>query len=229
MKFNKKIIIILCFILIIPTILIGCGEEKKVINENISENENTSENKNISENENTSKIILEKQYGKCLKISMCYDKEKATSEKLKKVVDDISKDKDRLGENKSIEIMFYEKENEAYYSDLIPYAIGFWGSEKGSDYSQTQISTKNNKSYVEFSSEKDMNISDEETKIYENLLEHFKPTNNSTEGFMQSIIFALLKAEPLDFSKEEIQNVVEKVSSRYQSNAIDKIKNGPLG
>lgn len=207
MKLKNKILGILTCAFIIPSLIVGCS-------------------KGISIDNSNSKVIFEESKKGVYEVSMYFDKDKATEELLEKELEKIAENKEIKEDNKAILIKFYEYENEAYYSDIVPYAIGFWGPATGLYSSYDQISTKNNKFFVEFSTEMDKGITTDDVETYKEWLEELKPEDNTKTNIQEKFVFISIANEDADY--QEKKELLDNFITRYDKDAIENILVGNL-
>lgn len=205
MKIKKKIILLFSSIIILPTLIISCSKKQ-----------------NIEKNS----IIIQENKNGVREISMCIDKDKATTESLINELKKLQKNKEVLDNNKALLVKFYEYQDEAYFSDLIPYAIGFWGPSTGLESSYNQISSKNNKFFVKFNTEKDTEIYSEDIDIYKELLINLKLNDNKKSNIQQELMFYLANNENIDTF--ETKKILDKFINRFENDAIKDVIVGNL-
>lgn len=204
MKFKKKILFFMSSLLLVPTLLIGCGKKDDI------------------------KIVNQEEKKSVLQVSVVYDESKATTELLTAELEKIKEDKDLMKENKALVVKFYETEDEAFFSDVIPYAVGFWGPETGLNSAYNQISSKNNETYIEFSTPKDVDISSEDEENIVELLKELRVEDNGIVSLQQQLIIELMNNEDFILPADEAKSLVDKILTRYEDDAVKNVLLGNL-
>lgn len=208
MRLTKKIIALACCTLILPTLFIGCSKGSILDSKN--------------------KATLESNKGTLKEVSMYYDRDTAKKDTLKGELEKMSKDKELLGDSKALVVKFYEYEDEIYFTDTIPYAVAYWGPEVGAKESYDLVSTKNNEYFVELNAEKEVGITDEDTEIYEEVLNKLKTENNLKTSLREQYLFNLSLIEEIEAGKEKVEEVIDKYTQRFDDYATYDVLNGNL-
>lgn len=119
-------------------------------------------------------------------------------------------------------VYFYDQQGECYYNDINPYAIGIWSSENSYNKIFNQLSNKNNKLEVEFSSVKSVEYSDEEIKQYNQFLLDNKTNSNSFDSLVNfDLLSSSYDENKYGINKEEMTELLNKISNRYGNDIVE--------
>lgn len=202
MKIKKMLSSILGSILICST-LVGCGNTKQNVN-----------------------IVKEDVSGSVATYTVYQPDNNFKKEDIQKVMEQIVEEKGK--DKNGILVYFYEYENEANFKDIVPYVVGSWCPESGFNNAAQQVSSKNNKIRVEFSSKNEVTINEEKENLYKTMLSEFKDSKSTFYASVRDYAVANSKSiqEKHNMDLKTFVLDLGEMSLRYKDDAITKIKTG---
>lgn len=203
---SKKIIsVVVCFCLV--GAIVGCGANNKEATKNKGTVEvlNNQENSDKKEKVNIN-IVREfsNDNGDIYDTYIYLPKDEGTEENIKKIMNQLIEDK---GEKLTkITAYFFENEEEAYYTDIVPFAVG----ESYAD-DEKLLNNENTKTEISFSKPSSVDFTTEEMEIYKKVLLELK---NKDEIIQRGI--SSLSTDNYEIEKDTLIEIVNKMINRYE-------------